>query len=137
MGIVRWVGARRKGASGPARSLSFHVARRRTSEEDEWSPDDDRDSDLSRGDAAFGDDDDEHDAHDRARFESETAFCPECGAEIYDAADVCPKCFTWIDGDTLRRPSSQRRRTFRHAVVWILIGTFLAGAGALSLLRML
>ncbi len=136
MGIVRRVGARRKGASGPARSLSFHVARRRTSEEDEWSPDDDRDSDLSRGDAAFGDDD-EHDAHDRARFESETAFCPECGAEIYDAADVCPKCFTWIDGDTLRRPSSQRRRTFRHAVVWILIGTFLAGAGALSLLRVL
>lgn len=114
------------------------MARRRTSEEDEWSPDDDRDSELSGGDAAFrNDDDDEHDARDRARFESETAFCPECGAEIYDAADVCPKCFTWIDGETTRRPFSQRRRTFRHAVVWILIGAFLVGAGALSILQML
>lgn len=80
-----------------------------------------------------GMDDDEHSERDRRRFASETAFCPECGAEVYDAADVCPKCFTWINGDTVRHPRERSRERFRRIVVWLLIATMLLGAGAFAL----
>ena len=29
---------------------------------------------------------------DIRRFSHETAYCPECGAEIWDAAPACPSC---------------------------------------------
>ena len=133
------------------------MARKRTSEEGDWDDSDGRDgpwSERSRssrenasesgedeldGDELDGDDldGDEHDALDRARFDSDTAFCPECGAEIYDAADVCPKCFTWIDGETRGRPLSRRRQTIRQTILWVLIVTLLAGAGVFSLVQLL
>lgn len=128
------------------------MARKRTSAEDDWDDSDGRNepwSERSRasgenasesdGDELGGDDldEDEHDALDRARFDSDTAFCPECGAEIYDAADVCPKCFTWIDGETRGRPLSRRRQTIRQTIVWVLIVTLLAGAGVFSLVQLL
>lgn len=118
------------------------MARKRTSADDEWDDSDHRDERWSDRAGAFGDDEsdfdeDEHDASDRARFESDTAYCPECGAEIYDAADVCPKCFTWIDGETRGRPLSRHRKRMRQTVVWILIATLLAGAGVFSLIELL
>lgn len=128
------------------------MARKRTSAEDDWDDSDGRNepwSERSRasgenasesdGDELDGDDldEDEHDALDRARFDSDTAFCPECGAEIYDAADVCPKCFTWIDGETRGRPLSRRRQTIRQTIVWVLIVTLLTGAGVFSLVQLL
>lgn len=123
------------------------MARKRTSEEGDWDDSDGRDgpwserSRASRENASESDGDeldgDEHDALDRARFDSDTAFCPECGAEIYDAADVCPKCFTWIDGETQRRPLSRRRQTIRQTIIWVLIVTLLAGAGVFSLVQLL
>ena len=138
------------------------MARKRTSAEDDWDDSDGRnepwsersrasgenasesDGDELDGDELGGDDldeddldEDEHDALDRARFDSDTAFCPECGAEIYDAADVCPKCFTWIDGETRGRPLSRRRQTIRQTIVWVLIVTLLAGAGVFSLVQLL
>lgn len=128
------------------------MARKRTSAEDDWDDSDGRNepwSERSRasgenasesdGDELGGDDldEDEHDALDRARFDSDTAFCPECGAEIYDAADVCPKCFTWIDGETRGRPLSRRRQTIRQTILWVLIVTLLAGAGVFSLVQLL
>lgn len=128
------------------------MARKRTSAEDDWDDSDGRNepwSERSRasgenasesdGDELDGDelDEDEHDALDRARFDSDTAFCPECGAEIYDAADVCPKCFTWIDGETRGRLLSRRRQTIRQTIVWVLIVTLLTGAGVFSLVQLL
>lgn len=45
---------------------------------------------------------------DLARFgdaaERETGFCPDCGAEIWDQADVCPKCFTYLGGRVASKP---------------------------------
>jgi uncharacterized OB-fold protein len=79
------------------------------------------------------DEEDEHDERDRRRFSSETAFCPECGAEIYDAADVCPKCFTWIDGETIRHGRHRLRGRLHAMVVWLLIVAMLAGAGVFAL----
>ena len=80
---------------------------------------------------------DEHARADRARFSSQTAYCPECGAEIYDSADVCTKCFTWIDGATTGRRTARRARSrVRRAVTWILIAALLAGAGAFWLVRL-
>jgi hypothetical protein len=133
------------------------MARKRTSAEDDWDDSDGRNEPWSERSRASGQDasesdedeldedeldedeldEDEHDALDRARFDSDTAFCPECGAEIYDAADVCPKCFTWIDGETQGRPRSRRRQTIRQTIVWVLIVTLLAGAGVFSLVQLL
>ena len=118
------------------------MARKRTSADDEWDDSDRPDEEWSGGSHASDDaeselEEDDHDTLDRERFKSETAFCPECGAEIYDAADVCPKCFTWIDGETQRRPFSRRSQTMRQTVVWLLIATLLAGAGVLSFLQLL
>jgi predicted nucleic acid-binding Zn ribbon protein len=125
------------------RGDTVSMARKRTSADDEWDDSNSRDERWSDRDRAFGegaqdeDQDDAHEASDRARFDSDTAYCPECGAEIYDAADVCPKCFTWIDGDTRRRPPSQSRQTMRQTIIWILVAALLAGAGVLSLVELL
>jgi hypothetical protein len=79
----------------------------------------------------FDDDDGADDDIVAESDERETAFCPECGAEIHDSADVCPKCFTWIDGETSRHPPSARRAAEwkRRVVVWILIAAMAAGLG--------
>ena len=76
-------------------------------------------------------DDDDEFIEDSDAGDDETAFCPECGAEIYDSADVCPKCFTWLDGDTTRHPPGKRRAAEwkRTVVVWILIAAMAAGLG--------
>lgn len=92
--------------------------------------DDGPDDDLVDGE------DDDHEDADRARFSSDTAYCPECGATVLDDADICPKCFTWIAGDTSRHGPAKRATAarFRAAVVWILIAVLLAGAGVLGLI---
>ena len=76
-------------------------------------------------------------AGDESGDEADTAYCPECGAEIYDAADVCPKCFSWIDGDTLRRnPRRERaRQRWTTLVIWALVTAIVLGAGAIWVLE--
>ena len=108
------------------------MAKRKPSD-DEFEPDDFSESE----DASWDSDGDDADAEDQARFSSETAFCPECGAEIYDAADICPKCFAWVDGDTSRHgPRGRRAATWRtQLVVWMLIAALAIGAGVLSFLQ--
>lgn len=80
--------------------------------------------------------DDEPDESEFAADDDEqTAYCPECGAEIHDSADICTKCFTWIDGATRRPPGAERARARRNALIaWLLIGSILAGTGLLLLL---
>ena len=66
----------------------------------------------------------------------DTGYCPDCGAEIYDASDICPKCFAWIDGDTSRHSPRRRRAADRwtRLVVWALIGAIATGLGIFALL---
>lgn len=97
------------------------MAKRRSDDDGDWvddSPDDGFDDSFDDGAGEF--DESAHDEADQKRFASNVAFCPECGAEIVDDADICPKCFTWIDGATHRRPS-RLRRSFQVGVVVLLL----------------
>lgn len=40
---------------------------------------------------------------DLNRFGSDEAYCPECGEEIYDQAEFCPKCHAYLAGNTSSR----------------------------------
>jgi hypothetical protein len=100
---------------------------------DDEGPEDHREGSWDDGGVEYESEGDGHAERDRQRFASDTAFCPECGAEVYDAADVCPKCFTWINGETVRHPKARRRERIRGIVVWILIGTMLLGASLFAL----
>lgn len=95
------------------------MAKRRDDGEDWVDEDyDDIERDGAGDDGEF--DETEHDEADQKRFASDIAYCPECGAEVLDDADICPKCFTWIDGATHRKPS-KLRRSFRVGVVILLL----------------
>lgn len=64
---------------------------------------------------------------DVERFSHEHAFCPDCGAEIWDQADVCPKCFAYLDGQTLSRPPINnwlRNRWRLLIIIALLIAMF-------------
>jgi hypothetical protein len=41
---------------------------------------------------------------DLERFDRDTAYCPDCGAEIWDQAEFCPACGGYVGGRTLSRP---------------------------------
>ena len=42
---------------------------------------------------------------DLERFSGETAWCPDCGAEVWDQAETCRQCGNWIGGRAAsRRP---------------------------------
>jgi hypothetical protein len=111
------------------------MARRRSHDWDD-SEDDDRDADAA-GDRQDSDHDEaDHDEADRQRLSSETGYCPECGAEIYDAADICPKCFTWIDGNTTHRRPSRVRSSLRVAVVIALLVVILGGVGFFAFVQL-
>ena len=111
------------------------MARRRSHDWDD-SEDDDRDADAA-GDRQDSDHvEADHDEADRQRLSSETGYCPECGAEIYDAADICPKCFTWIDGNTTHRRPSRVRSSLRVAVVIALLVVILGGVGFFAFVQL-
>jgi hypothetical protein len=59
--------------------------------------DDDADDDILEGEQAAFDED--PDSADIERFDHDRATCPDCGAEVWDAAEVCPKCFAYLGGD--------------------------------------
>lgn len=64
-------------------------------------------------------------SEDIERFSDDTGHCPHCGAEIWDQADVCPRCRNYIGGDTLsRHPVEQwwRQKWWAVFVVLVLIG---------------
>lgn len=62
---------------------------------------------------------------DIRRFDRQEAFCPDCGAEVFDAAEVCPKCYAYLGGNTSVRPpvsAWQRNRMILFVVIAILFG---------------
>lgn len=56
---------------------------------------------------------------DLQRFSGEEAFCPDCGAQIWDAVEVCPKCFAYIGGKVSHMPKHQR--WFNAKVITIIV----------------
>lgn len=67
--------------------------------------------------------------------ESSLAYCPDCGAKIWDQADICPKCYTYLAGDTSRFPPdvAKRRGAFRRLVIVALIAAIALGAGGAAI----
>ena len=63
---------------------------------------------------------------DIERFGGDTAYCPACGAEVFDQAEACPACGSWIGGATESRPPLDAARRRR----WLV----LAGLAALAAL---
>ena len=105
---------------------------KRRSDDNEWvddDPDDREFEDHELEDHELEDhelEETDQDEVDQKRFSGDVAYCPECGAEILDDADICPKCFTWIDGTTHSRPS-KLRRSLKTAVVVLLIAAAAIG----------
>ncbi|MHC4946941.1 MAG: hypothetical protein ACYTG1_01575 [Planctomycetota bacterium] len=65
---------------------------------------------------------------DLARFGAETAHCPDCGAEIWDQADICPECRAWLGDGTARHAPDEawwRQRWVAVTAIVTLVG-FLA-----------
>ncbi len=71
---------------------------------------------------------------DVERFSSETAYCPSCGAEIWDQAEHCPQCGDAVGGQTISRPPLEhwwRRRWLILIVVAALLAFLLMVMGGL------
>lgn len=49
-----------------------------------------------------------------------TVFCPDCGAAMHLDAEICPRCFCFTGGDTLRR--HPRRQRVRRVAAVVVIG---------------
>lgn len=65
--------------------------------------------------------------------QSEIGYCPECGAEVWDQAEICPRCRAIIGGDILHRPPVERwwRGRWRAIIVVAILVAF-----AMMLFRM-
>ncbi len=59
--------------------------------------------------------------------DSSLGFCPECGAEISDLADICPSCHSWIpEGAQRRHPlTSDMMRRWYAFIGIVVLGVFL------------
>jgi hypothetical protein len=80
---------------------------------------------------------------DQRRFGDDavrTGLCPDCGAEVLDDADICPRCFMFLDGETLQRPARARRGFFHKRwitlLILLLIVSMVGGAVAFILARL-
>jgi hypothetical protein len=66
---------------------------------------------------------------DLERFGRDTAYCPLCGAEIWDQAELCPSCGGHVGGETTGRPPLEawlRRRWLLLVVVAALVAFVIA-----------
>ena len=71
---------------------------------------------------------------DIERFDRDTGYCSECGAEIWDQSDFCPKCGLALTKGAMSRPPIEdwwRRRSIS------LIGLLTVAAFLWMLLRYL
>ncbi len=58
---------------------------------------------------------------DLNRFGSDEAHCPDCGEEIYDQAEFCPKCRAYLAGNTSSRPPIESEFRGRWIVLVAII----------------
>lgn len=68
--------------------------------------------------------DEDPSSEDIERFSGEEAHCPDCGAEIWDQAEICPKCYAYLGGNTSSRPPLQnwlQRRWYVVVAVIVII----------------
>ena len=65
-------------------------------------------------------------SEDLDRFGGDTAHCPDCGAEIWDQAEVCPECHAYIGGNTSTRlpVESWFQRRWAVAIIIALVIAF-------------
>jgi predicted amidophosphoribosyltransferase len=54
---------------------------------------------------------------DLERLDHDAAYCPACGAEVWDMAEVCPQCQAHLGGNTASRSPLAREWRTRWAVV--------------------
>lgn len=69
---------------------------------------------------------------DLERFSTGDAYCPECGASIFDEIDICPACRARIGGRILRKPPKATgedlaRRS--HIILIVVLILLIAGFG--------
>jgi hypothetical protein len=93
------------------RTIAPHMAKRYEDKADDDSRDDPQESDQDPGE--YGDDDDE----------VGDVPCPYCGEPIYEQAELCPHCRSYISREDAPRPLGQHR-----VPVWIWIGAVLVMA---------
>ncbi|MCE9620108.1 MAG: hypothetical protein K8R92_09380 [Planctomycetes bacterium] len=53
--------------------------------------------------------------------ESAVVYCPDCGSEMHPDAEICPKCFCFIEGQRLRRPPLKERTRRARTVLIVLL----------------
>lgn len=65
--------------------------------------------------------------------ESDTVRCPECGAEIYEDVELCPRCGFYVEGAS-DHSLADRPRWFVVLGVLGILATLLVLSGLLSLI---
>lgn len=62
---------------------------------------------------------------DLKRFDGDSGYCPECGEEIWDSAEVCPSCGQYVGGKvSTREPIEQGCR--KQWIVLIVLAVLIA-----------
>lgn len=59
-------------------------------------------------------------SEDLERFSDDTGHCPFCGTEVWDQADVCPKCRNYIGGDTLSKHPVSRAWQQKYWIILVI-----------------
>ena len=62
---------------------------------------------------------------DLERFSRDTAYCPDCAAEVWDQAEICSSCGAYLHGDPISHPRDARRR-HRIWLTFVVIITVMA-----------
>jgi len=57
---------------------------------------------------------------DRAR----TGYCPDCNAEVFEDAEVCPRCFAFIGDQVQSSPKPRGRWSQQWKVVLVVLVSF-------------